>query len=192
MARPLDLPEAIFSQFGLTFLGHKHIPTLFDYQKIVIRNNDWSISENGSLHNKWSLPNQMIVGADIYPGVNEMDLKLWIQNNSETAFTDLQSQICIMLKIASEFNALSNENKIFDSPVAAVRSTSGEQWIITAWNKGNHEWGNEECPCMHSDPRLPDCKPGETVSVNGIICFYEGSDIQSRIESIKKDFASYE
>jgi len=188
----LDLPEALFTQFGLTFLGHKHIPTIFDYQKIVIQNSDWSISDNGSFHNTWSLPNQMVIGADIYPGINELDMKLWIKNNSDAVFTDLQSQVCIMLKMATNFNALNNENKIFDSPVAAVRSEDSSHWIITAWNGGNHEWGNEDCPCLHSDPRLPDCAPGETVNVTGKIWFYKGTEIETKIQSIKKQFSSYQ
>ena len=188
----LDLPEALFTQFGLTFLGHKHIPTIFDYQKIVIQNSDWSISDDGSFHNTWSLPNQMVIGADIYPGINELDMELWIKNNSDAVFTDLQSQVCIMLKMATNFNALSNENKIFDAPVSVVQSVDGTQWIITAWNGGNHEWGNEDCPCLHSDPRLPDCAPGETVNVTGKIWFYKGTEIETKIQSIKKQFSSYQ
>ena len=140
------------------------------------------------------LPNQYDrIGADIHPGNNELGLESYgLQNNSETALTDLQSQVCIMLKMASKFNALNNDNKIFDSPVAAVQSSDGEHWIITAWNGGNHEWGNEDCPCVHSDPRLPDCKPGETVSVTGKIWFYSGTDIEAKIESIKTNFATYQ
>ncbi len=187
----LDLPEALFSQFGLTFLGHKHIPTLFDYHKIVIENTDWSILDGGSFHNIWDLPNNMRIGADIYPGINELDLKLWLQNNTDTVLTDLQSQVCIMLKMATEFNALNNDNKIFDSPIAAVKSVDGQHWILTAWNGGNHAWGNENCPCLHSDPRLPVCLPGETVSVKGKIWFYNGTDIKDKIESIKKQFSAY-
>lgn len=187
----LDLPEALFTQFGLTFLGHKHIPTIFDYQKIVIENRDWSITDKGSFHNVWDLPNNLRIGADIYPGEDELDLKLWLENNTDSVLTDLQSQVCIMLKMATEFNELANDNKTFDSPVAAVRSNDGDHWIITAWNGGNHEWGNEDCPCLHSDPRLPDCKPGETVIVTGKIWFYSGTDLGSKIESAKKEFASY-
>ena len=188
----LDLPEALFTQFGLTFLGHKHIPTIFDYEKIVIENSDWRISDDGSFHNIWDLPNNVQIGADIYPGKNELDLKLWLRNNSDSVLTDLQSQVCIMLKMATEFNGLTNDNKIFNSPVAAVRSEDGDHWIITAWNGGNHEWGNEDCPCLHSDPRLPDCRPGETVSVTGKILFYSGTDIEDKTNSLKSQFVSYQ
>jgi hypothetical protein len=188
----LDLPEALFTQFGLTFLGHKHIPTVFDYQKTVIENSEWTLSENGSLSNTWELPINVIIGAEIYPREKSVDMKLWMQNNSDTTFTDLQSQVCVMFKEATQFNELTNENKIFDSPVAAVKSGDSGQWIITAWNNGNHAWGNANCPCMHSDPKFPDSKPGETVSVSGKIWFYEGESIENEIESIKRTFTAYE
>ena len=114
----LDLPEALFTQFGLTFLGHKHIPTLFDYQKTVIHNSDWTISEDGSLSNFWKLPINVTIGAEILPQEKTVVMKLWVENNSDTTFTDLQSQVCIMFKEAKQFNKLSNDNKIFDSPTA--------------------------------------------------------------------------
>lgn len=188
----LDLPEALFTQFGLTFLGHKHIPTLFDYQKTVIHNSDWILSEDGGLSNSWNLPINVIIGAEIHPQEKTVEMKLWVQNNSDTTFTNLQSQVCIMFKEAKQFNELSNENKIFDSPVTAVKSKESNQWIITAWNGCNHAWGNADCPCMHSDPKLQDCKPGETVSVSGKIWFYEGENIRKEISSIKNRFAAHQ
>jgi peptidoglycan/xylan/chitin deacetylase (PgdA/CDA1 family) len=188
----LDLPEALFTQFGLTFLGHKHIPTLFDYQKTVIPNSDWRLSEDGSLSNSWKLPINVTIGAEVHPQEKTVDMKLWIQNNSDTTFTDLQSQVCIMFKEAKQFKTLSNENKLFDSPVTAVKSSNSNHWIITAWNGCNHAWGNADCPCMHSDPKLHDCKPGETVSVSGKIWFYEGDNIENEISLIKSKFTAYQ
>jgi peptidoglycan/xylan/chitin deacetylase (PgdA/CDA1 family) len=185
----LDLPEALFSQLGLTFLGHKHIPTVFDYQKVVIPNSDWTVLENGGLSNRWELPLNIIIGTEIQPGINSVDLKLWMQNNSDTTFTGLKTQVCIMLKEAKQFEKLSNENKIFDSPVVAVHSKNGKQWIFTAWDNCHHAWGNKACPCLHSDPQLQDCKPGETVSVTGKIWFYQGDNIQNELERIKSRFS---
>ncbi len=188
----LDLPEALFTQFGLTFLGHKHIPTFFDYQKTVISNSDWTIESDGRLMNTWELPINVIIGAEISPGEKSVDMKLWVQNNSDTTYTGLQSQVCIMFKEAKQFNELSNENKIFDSPVTAVKSSNSDHWIITAWNGCNHAWGNADCPCMHSDPKLQDCKPGETVNVSGKIWFYQGDQIENEISSIKTKFSKYQ
>jgi hypothetical protein len=93
-----------------------------------------------------------------------------------------------MFKNAPEFNAQSNENKIFDCPIAAVHSADSSRWIITGWDDCINAWGNEDCPCMHADPIFPECKPGETVQLSGKIWFYEGSDINSKIKEIKASF----
>jgi peptidoglycan/xylan/chitin deacetylase (PgdA/CDA1 family) len=184
----LDLPEALFSNLGLTFLGHKHIPTVFDYQKVVIPNSDWMLLKDGGLSNRWDLPLNIIIGAEIHPGENSVDMKLWMQNNSDTTLTGLRTQVCIMLKEAKGFEELSNRNKTFDSPIAAAHSKEGRHWIITAWDNCHHAWGNDDCPCMHSDPQLQDCKPGETVTAAGKVWFYEGDTIQNELKRIKKEF----
>jgi hypothetical protein len=118
-------------------------------------------------------------------------MELWLQNNTkDTLLTDLQTQVCIMFKAAHQFNALTNENKIIESPYIAVQSKEGKQWIVTAWDRCSHAWGNEDCPCMHADPRFPDCAPGETVKVNGKIWFYEGEDVESVFEEAKRKFTA--
>ena len=35
-----------------------------------------------------------------------------------------------------------------------------------------------KCPCLHSDPRIPDCAPGKTQRLRGWPSFYEGEDVQ--------------
>jgi hypothetical protein len=187
----LDLPEAVISQYGLTFLGHKHIPTLYDYEQIEIQNSDWEILEDGGLRNEWHLPKNIVIGAEIHPAKESVDMELWLQNNTkDTLLTDLQTQVCIMFKAAHQFNALTNENKIIASPYTATQSKEGSQWIVTAWDRCSHAWGNEDCPCMHADPRFPDCAPGETVKVNGKIWFYEGEDVESVFEEAKRKFTA--
>ena len=185
----IDLPEAVFTQYGLTFLGHKHIPTVFDFQNIQIHNRDWKLLGDGGLENKWILPNQMIIHAEIHPGSKSIDLKLSLYNGSQdTVFTNLKTQVCVMFKNAPEFNAQTNENKIFNCPVTAVHSADSSRWIITAWEHCHTAWGNEDCPCMHADPVFPDCKPGELVQLSGKIWFYDGDNVQAELEKIRNDF----
>jgi peptidoglycan/xylan/chitin deacetylase (PgdA/CDA1 family) len=185
----IDLPEAVSTQFGLTFLGHKHIPTVFDLQRIPVHNQDWEVIDDGALINEWELPNNMTIISEIYPGSNSIDLKLILKNNtSDTVFTNLKTQVCIMFKNASEFNTQTNDNKIFECPVTAIHSADSSKWIITAWDYCVNSWGNEDCPCMHADPVFPDCKPGEAVQLSGKIWFYEGIDVQTKIDIIKKEF----
>ncbi|MGH9664862.1 MAG: polysaccharide deacetylase family protein, partial [Bryobacteraceae bacterium] len=38
----IDLPEAIFSNLGLLFLAHTHVPTIWNQRNVVIENVDWA------------------------------------------------------------------------------------------------------------------------------------------------------
>jgi len=185
----IDLPEAVSTQYGLTFLGHKHIPTVFDFQCVQIPNHDWEILENGCLKNVWELPNNMTIRSEIIPGNKTIDLSLSLFNGSQdTVFNDLKTQVCLMFKNASDFNEQTNDNKIFKCPYTAIHSKDSTKWIITAWDNCINAWGNEDCPCMHADPIFPDCKPAETVHLFGKIWFYEGNDIHAELDKIKIDY----
>jgi hypothetical protein len=89
-----------------------------------------------------------------------------------------------MLKGAAGFEQQTNDNKVFASPYAACRSSDGKKWIITAWDPVHRCWDNPKCPCLHSDPKFPDCAPGETQRVRGWLSFYEGSDIHAEFRRI--------
>lgn len=185
----LDLPEAVFSQYGLTFLGHKHIPTIFDLQHQSITNNDWIRHPDGHLSNQWNLPNRMVIGGEIYPKDKEIRMSLWLFNGTkDTTFTNLQTQVCVMFKGAPDFDKLTNENKIFKGAVAAIHSEQEERWILTAWERSAHVWGNEDCPCMHSDPLFPDCAPGDTVRVHGKIWFTDSPKLEEEIRKASGEF----
>ena len=96
--------------------------------------------------------------------------------------TGLRTQICNLLKGAPDFNEQTTTNKIFRCPSAAVHSAGGDRWILTAWERCGRAWGNEQVPCIHADPELPDCAPGETVRVRGRLWFYEGKDIAAEMQ----------
>lgn len=115
-------------------------------------------------------------------------MEVWLRNFAGKDLTGpkgpggLPMQVCIMLKGAPEFNAQTNENKIFRPPVAAVRSREGNRWILTAWQNCERSWGNSRVPCLHADPKLPDCPFPKTVRTLGRLWFYEGTDINGEIE----------
>ena len=90
--------------------------------------------------------------------------------------------MCVMLKGLNGFELQSNDNKVFQPPFAAARDASGRRWIITAWDGCKRALGNASCPCLHADPRVPDCPPGESRSVRGWVSFYEGPDIQAELK----------
>jgi peptidoglycan/xylan/chitin deacetylase (PgdA/CDA1 family) len=183
----LDLPEAIFSNLGLIFLAHTDIPTLWNDKNVVIENVDWDRNVDGSLNSQWTLPNFITFGANVRPTENHVEMELWLRNFSgadltgQNATAGLRNQVCVMLKGAPEFNAQTNDNKILRKPVAAVRSAGGDRWIITSWQNPGRSWGNPLVPCMHADPKLPDCPYGKTVQVQGRLWFYQGSDIEGEI-----------
>jgi hypothetical protein len=90
-----------------------------------------------------------------------------------------------MLKDAAGFAEQSNRNKRLAAPYAAVHDAGGTRWIITAWKPNHRTWGNDKCPCLHSDPKFPDCVPGQTQTLRGWLSFYEGNDIDAEIQRIE-------
>jgi peptidoglycan/xylan/chitin deacetylase (PgdA/CDA1 family) len=186
----VDLPEAIFSNLGLTFLAHTDVPTIWDNQNIWIENADWEDNADGSLTRRQRLPNKIVLGASVRPLTSGADLELWLQNNTPEKLTTLRTQVCVMLKGAPEFADQANENKIFRNPTCAVKSTSGDRWILAAWERCWHSWGNPAVPCMHADPIFPDCSPGEIVRVRGRLWFYAGTDIERELQRAQKEFST--
>ena len=185
----VDVPEAIFSNLGLIFLAHTHIPTYWNERNEVLENIDWTTEPDGGLHFYRELPNGIVFGASIRVTGREVNLELWVRNATYTDLSGLRAQVCVMLKGAPEFNKISNENKLLKTPVAAVCSDRGNRWILTSWERCGQVWGNSTVPCMHSDPVLPDCESGQTVRVRGRLWFYEGDQIEPEIERFRNGVA---
>jgi peptidoglycan/xylan/chitin deacetylase (PgdA/CDA1 family) len=184
----VDLPEAIFSQNRLIYLAHTHVPTIWDEQNLSLDNIDWTREPDGSLRFERVLPNRVAFGASIQPKAGSVEMDLWLRNGSEEALPGLRTQICGHLKGAPEFNAQTTTNKIFRAPSVAVHAAGGDRWIITTWERCGRAWGQPLVPCIHADPVLPDCPPGETVRVRGRLWFYEGKDIEQELERAKALF----
>jgi peptidoglycan/xylan/chitin deacetylase (PgdA/CDA1 family) len=205
----VDVPEAIFFQRGLLYLAHTHIPTIWDERNIHLDNIDWTRSPSeipgqfdlgretdvisrgepdGSLQFERVLPNKVSFGASIQPKVGSVDMELWLRNGSDETLTGLRTQICGHLKGAPKFNQQTTTNKIFRAPSVAVHSDGGNRWIIAIWERCGRAWGQPLVPCIHADPVLPDCAPGETVRVRGRIWFYEGKDVEAELATAQSAF----
>jgi len=182
----VDVPEAIWSNLGLTYLAHTHIPTLFDKQKIKLAALEWNRRANGTLDIERRLPNGIDFGARILPGRDAVRMELWLTNGTASALSDLGVQMCVMLKNAIGFTAQTNANKVFAKPYVACQSVLGDRWIITAWEPCHRPWANAPVPCLHSDPKLADCAPGETQRVRGWLSFYQGTNIQAEFKRIEQ------
>jgi len=171
----IDLPEAIFSNLGLLFLAHTHIPTIWNDQNRIIDNTDWQRLPDGGLRSSWRLPDNVEFGASVTPQEGEIRMELWLRNGAPQPLSGLRTQICVLLKGASGLNSQTTGNKIFGKTIAAVQTAAGGRWVQTEWERCGRTWGNPQCPCMHSDPVLPDCEPGQTVRVRGRLWFAEGA-----------------
>src|SRR5262249_788988 len=147
---------------------------------------EWNRRADGTLDIERRLPNGIVFGTKIIPGRTEVRMELWLKNGTKEKLTNMRVQNCVLLKGARGFEAQSNDNKVFAPPYAACKAADGKRWVITAWEPHQRSWGNEKCPCLHSDPRIPDCAPGETQRLRGWLSFYEGDDIQTEIRRIHK------
>jgi hypothetical protein len=179
-----DVPEAIWSNLGLTYLAHTHIDTIWDATNTVLEPLEWQRLENGGWRLERKLPNGIQFGTEAIPDKHAVRMRMWLTNGTSQKLTDLRVQNCVMLKGARGFTAQTNNNKRFVAPYAVCRSDNGERWIISAWVPNQRSWGNEQCPCLHSDPQFLDCDPGQTQTLRGWLSFYEGNDIEHELARI--------
>jgi hypothetical protein len=179
-----DLPEAIWSNLGLTYLAHTHVPTVWTKQNIELEKLEWNRSPGGVLQFERTLPNKIRFGTKVTPTPTAVRMEMWLTNGTRQTLTDLRVQNCVMLKGAAGFEDQTDDNKVFDAPYAACRSRDGRHWVITAWVPCHRTWANARCPCLHSDPKFPDCAPGQTRRITGWLSFFEGDDIRAEFRRI--------
>lgn len=182
----VDVPEAIWSNLGLTYLAHTHVPTVWTKQNIEMEKLEWKRGEDGTLEMHRKLPNGIEFGTEVRSSRDSVTMDLWLKNGTDNPLTDLRIQNCVMLKSAHGFEDQSSENKVIRKPYIAVHDRDKKRWIITAWSHCHRPWANDKCPCMHSDPKFPDCAPGETQRVRGWLSFYKGEDLDGELERIEK------
>lgn len=182
----LDVPEAIWSNLGLTYLAHTHIPTVWDKEGIELEPLEWERLDGGVLRLERRLPTGIVFGTQLTPTADHIDIEMWLTNGSDEELTDLRVQNCIMLKGADDFDDQTNDNKFFWTRYAACRDAAGERWIIAGCDPLHGVWGNAKCPCLHADPQFPDCAPGETTYIRGWLSFYEGPNLMEELRRIEK------
>ena len=184
-----DVPEAVWHETPsghrkLLYLAHTHLPTIWDEQGQTLPPLEWVIKPDGSFEVSRLLPNKVTLTSHVTPGQDGTRMEFRVTNGSTEKLTGLDVQMCVMLKSLNGFGLQSNDNKIFQPPFAAVRDAAGRRWFITAWEGCQRALGNAACPCLHADPRVPDCPAGESRSVRGWASFYEGRDIQTELRRL--------
>lgn len=185
-----DLPEAVwFDAAGgrqLLYLAHTHVPTVWDRKGVVLGPLEWTREKDGSLAVERTLPNKVKLGARAVPGRDGVRMEFRVTKGTTEKLSGLDVQMCVMLKGLAGFDGRTNTNKVFAAPFAACRDRSGKRWVITGWEGCARAWGNPGCPCLHADPRVPDCPPGQTRAVRGWLSFYEGDDVRGELRRLRK------
>jgi len=180
-----DVPEAIWSNLGLTYLAHTHIDTIWTKQGVTLAKLEWNRRADGTLEIERELPNGIAFGVRVRPTKDAVLMEMWLRNGTKQRLTDLRVQNCVMTKMAAGFEQQTNDNKVLTNPYAACRSGDGKRWIITAWEGCHRPWANKDCPCFHSDPKFPDLEPGQTAYLHGWLSFYQGSDVEAEFKRIE-------
>jgi hypothetical protein len=182
----VDVPEAIWSNLGLTYLAHTHIDTIWTKQGITLEKLEWNRRPDGGLDIRRKLPNGIEFAVAVTPTRDAVLMEMRLANGTDKKLNDLRIQNCVMTKMAKGFEQQTNENKMLKDPYAACRSGDGKRWIITAWQGCHRTWANEKCPCFHSDPKFPDLEPGQEATLKGWLSFYEGTDIEAEFNRIEE------
>lgn len=181
----MDVPEAIWSNLGLTYLAHTHVQTIWDLEGTQLEQQEWQITDDGNFQLQRRLPNGIKFGTTAKAMPDHIALTMFLKNGTAATLSDLRVQNCVMLKGAEGFAQQTNDNKKFVDGYAVARSMDGTRWIISGWDPIHRAWGNAPCPCLHSDPKFPDCAPGETQYLQGWLSFYQGADLDAELQRIE-------
>jgi hypothetical protein len=177
----IDVPEAVFSNLGLTYLAHTHIPTIWDKLEQPLKRLEWTETANGYSVRR-QLPNGIQIASQVTRRKDGVDMQIELTNGTQAPLTGLRVQVCTMLKGAVGFNLQQPLESIVAGPYIAIRGVDERdqptnRWIVTHWTPNQRVWTNPPVPCIHSDPIFPDCAPGETVKVSGSLRFFEGENV---------------
>ena len=182
----VDVPEAIFSNLGLTYLAHTHIPTIWDDKGITLESEEWKVTDAGLVSQR-TLPNGISFTSHVTPDETGALMNIELANRTNEKLTGMRVQVCTMLKGALGFNLQQSLETVTQDQFIAVKAARSDRWIITAWTPLKRVWSNPPVPCFHSDPVFPDCEPNQTVRVYGGLWFYEGQDVQAEIKRLAGD-----
>ncbi|MEZ6068731.1 MAG: hypothetical protein R3C10_00385 [Pirellulales bacterium] len=93
-----DVPEAIFSNLGLTYLAHTHVETIWTRDGVTLEPLEWNRRDDGGLDICRRLPNGIAFGAVAVPTADAVLMELWLHNGTSAPLSELRVQNCVMLK----------------------------------------------------------------------------------------------
>ncbi|MBN2579885.1 MAG: hypothetical protein JXB10_12930 [Pirellulales bacterium] len=179
-----DVPEAIWSNFGLVYLAHVDVPTVWTKKGVTLEKLEWNRLPGGGLDLKRKLPNGIEYYAKFLPDRQSVRMKLTLTNGTDGTLTDLRVQNCVFLKGMKGMENEARPQLVSEKPYTAYGTADGRRWVITAWVPCDRIWNNPRNPCFHSDPKFPDCPPGKTEALYGWLSFYEGDDVREEFKRI--------
>lgn len=185
----VDVPEAVFSNLGLTYLAHTHIPTIWDERGEQLERLEWRGDEQ-HLELLRELPGGIAYHAEVDRTQDGARMRMRLTNGTSESLTGLRVQMCCMLKALRGFSQQDPLETRTNGPAIAVRGEHPKRWVMMAWSPNHRVWTNPPVPCFHSDPIFPDCEPGATVEVRGGVWFYEGDDIDAKLREIAAELES--
>lgn len=189
----VDVPEAVWKdddggQPALEYLAHTHVRTVWERAGVTLEPLEWEVAPDGALSLARPLPDGVTLASRVEPARDGVRMTFTVTNGSPATLTGLRVQMCTMLAGLAGFDAATNDNKVFSAPLAACHDATGRRWIVTGWERCGRAWGNPPCPCLHADPVVPDCPPGESRSVRGWLSFHEwpeGTDVGLELERLR-------
>src|SRR5262249_57290296 len=158
----------------------------WDRQGVTVAPLEWTRHPDGSLSVERTLTHKVTLSSKVISGREGLRMEFRVANGSGERLTGLRVQMCVMLAGLAEFEPRTNDNKVFAAPFAACKDGSGRRWVVTGWERCGRAWGNPPCPCLHADPVVEDCPPGQTRTVRGWLSFYEGTDIDAELKRLAK------
>ena len=75
-----DIPEALWSNLGLTYLAHTHIPTVWGKQQITLERLEWRRTAEGALDCERRLPNGITFRTRVVAGRDAVRMSLRLVN----------------------------------------------------------------------------------------------------------------
>ena len=115
----MDIPEAIWSNLGLTCLAHTHIPTVWDKQSIALKPTEWTRHPDHYLSMERLLPNGISFGTHVAGAHGGLIMDMSLRNESEAALDDLRVQNFVMFRELAGFDVQTNDNKLLLHPCIA-------------------------------------------------------------------------
>jgi hypothetical protein len=181
----VDLPEALRVDSQWLYLAHTDIPTVWTKMNIHLRPLEWTRHEDGRLEYQRELPDGSGFGATVQSGEGAVLMELWVHNGTLNPMKGVRGQVCVLTARVAGFEEIAESRAKQRKGYTYCRAADGKRWIITAWHRLGGQTVRGQFPCMHADPQLGDCGPGETVRAKGWLSFYEGEDVEAELDRIE-------